>query len=144
MSDKRFQIRIDPWWQPLLLAGGATRDGSYVQLEQGRVKLQFGWLFSHEISLSDIESVQEMSWPVWYGVGLRTDFVDLVGLVGSHQGVVELRLRSPLRVWGLLRCRRLAVSLEEPQRFVEAMARVALQAVADGAQGRTADAVARE
>jgi len=141
---ERYQIRIDPWWQPLLLAGGATRDGAYVQLEGGRVKAQFGWLFNQELSLGDIESVREMSWPVWYGVGLRTDFVDLVGLIGSHQGVVELRLRSPLRVWGLLRCRRLAISLEEPQRFVEAMARAALQAVADGAQARPADAFARE
>lgn len=141
---ERFQIRIDPWWQPLLLAGGATRDGAYVQLENGRMKVQFGWLFSQELSLSDIESVQELSWPVWYGVGLRTDFLDLVGLIGSHQGVVEVRLRQPLRVWGLLRCRRLAASLEEPQRFVEAMARAALQAVADGAQQRTADAAVRD
>jgi hypothetical protein len=141
---ERFQIRIDPWWQPLLLVGGGTREGSYVEIDEGKVKVRFGWFFDREIALGDIEGVQEMSWPLWYGVGWRTNFSDLVGLIGSHQGVVELALRTPLQVWGLLRYKRLAVSLEEPQRFIEAMARAALQAVADGARERPADAFARE
>jgi hypothetical protein len=140
---ERFQIRIDPWWQPLLLVGGGTREGSFVQIEGGKVKVRLGWFYDHELSLSDIESVKEVSWPLWYGIGWRTNFSDQVGLIGSHEGVVEMRLREPLR-WGLLRYKRLAVSLEEPQRFVEAMARAALQAVADGATSRAADAFARE
>jgi hypothetical protein len=26
----RYYIRVDPWWRPLVLAGGATRENAYV------------------------------------------------------------------------------------------------------------------
>jgi len=38
----RFQIRIDPVWRPLLLAGGATRENSYAELTDAGVRFRFG------------------------------------------------------------------------------------------------------
>ena len=133
MTEERFRIRLDSWWQPLLLAGGATHDNSYVELRDDEVRLRFGWLFDQNLSLNDIESVQETDWPIWYGAGWRTNLLGQFALIGSHRGVVELTLRDTHHVWGMLRYKRLAVSLEEPQRFVEAVAKAALQAAAKGA-----------
>ena len=119
--DTRFAIRIDPWWQPLLLAGGATRDNAYVQVANGEVQVQFGWLFRHTFRRSEIAEAVLRDWPIWMGVGWRTNLLDQIGLIGSYRGVVELRLYAPIRVWRVLRCRRLAISLEEPGRFLEAL-----------------------
>lgn len=122
MAGTRFQMRIDPWWQPLLLVGGGTQDGSYLELSDDALTVRFGWLFQRTIPRSDIEEAVPSRWPVWMGVGWRTDLRGLFGLIGSYRGVVELRLRAPIRVWGMLTCRRLAVSLEEPEQFVAALA----------------------
>lgn len=32
MRGSRFQMRLEPWWRPLLLIGGATRSTAYVEL----------------------------------------------------------------------------------------------------------------
>ena len=130
MTEERFRMRLDSWWQPLLLAGGATHENSFVELRDSDVRLRFGYLFDKTLSLQDVESVQEAAWPWYLGVGWRTNFMGLMGLIGSYRGVVELTLREPQRAMGVFRFRRLAVSLEEPQRFVEAVAKAALKAAA--------------
>lgn len=125
MSATRFQIRLNPWWRPLLLIGGATSDTSYLELNDDTLSVRFGWLFGHAIARSDIEDAAQSNWPAWYGIGWRTTFRGRFGLIGSLGGVVEIRLRRPIRVWRLPTCRRLAVSLEEPERFLEALSRTA-------------------
>lgn len=133
MTEQRFQMRLDSWWQPVLLVGGATHENSHVDLRESDVRLRFGYLFDQTLALNDIESVQEITWPWWQGVGWHTNLLGNLGLIGSYRGVVELKLREPRHRWGVFRYRRLAVSLEEPQRFVEAIAKAALQAAANGA-----------
>jgi hypothetical protein len=137
MTEQRFPIRLDSWWQPLLLAGGATPESSFVELREDDIRVRFGFFFDQTLLLSDIESVQETAWPWFFGVGWRTNFLGQVALIGSHRGVVELKLRASRRAWGLVRYRRLVISLEEPQRFVEAIAKAALQAAANGAARAT-------
>ena len=121
MSSTRFPMRLDPWWRPLLLIGGATSSNSYVELSEDAVTVRFGWLFRRTLPRSDIEGAVRTRWPLWHSVGWRTNFRGLIGLIGSYQGVVEIRLRTPRRVWGLFTLRRLAVSLEEPQRFLDSL-----------------------
>jgi len=121
MADQRFQIRIDRVWQPLLLVGAATPSTSYVELRDGEMEVRFGVFYRQTIPLDEIESASEIHWPWFMGVGWRTNFTGQYGLIGSYQGVVELRLRESHRVLGLLRYRRLAISLEEPQAFLAAI-----------------------
>ncbi|MDP3768000.1 MAG: hypothetical protein Q8S13_08285 [Dehalococcoidia bacterium] len=121
-TSTRFQIRIDPWWQPVLAVGGGLPASSYVEVDGKAVHLRFGALFNRTIQREDIAEVVRSSWPWWMGVGWRTNLRDQVGLIGSYQGIVEIRLREPVRVWRVLRCRRIAVSLEEPGPFTEALA----------------------
>ncbi len=122
MASERFQIRIDPWWAPPLFLGGATRDTSFVEVDDEAVRVRFGWLLSATIPRANVEGAAAIEWPWWRGLGWRVGLGEPVGLTGSYSGVVELRLKEPLRVWGLVRYRRLAISLERPEEFVNSFA----------------------
>jgi hypothetical protein len=121
MPGSRFQMRLDPWWRPLLLIGGATPGTSHLELDDETLSVRFGRLFNHTVPRNDIEDATQTSWPPWYGIGWRTDLRGRIGLIGSLGGVVEIKLGRPIRVWRVLTCRRLAVSLEEPERFLDAL-----------------------
>jgi hypothetical protein len=122
----RFPIRRDPWWAPLLLLFGATPGRSYVELAEDRLVARFGWLFHYSFPLTDIEGARPRSWLLLYGIGWRSNLFGVIGLIGSRGNVVEVRLRQRRWVWMLLPlpCNRLAVSLEDPQAFLEALGKV--------------------
>ena len=128
-GQRRFLIRRDLWLQPLLFVVGAARDSnSYVAIEEDRLRVRFGWFFNETFALSDIEDVETMRWPWYYGLGWRSDLVGLVGLVASFHGVIAVRFRQRQRVAGIipfmkLRCDRLAVSLREPEELIAVLTR---------------------
>jgi hypothetical protein len=117
---ERFAIRLDPWWRLLLLVGGATPGNSYAEIDGDALHLRYGLLFDRTIPRAQIVSAKQRNWPIWLGIGWRTDFRGGVGLIGSMEGVVELTLSEEIR-WGLLRYTRVAVSLQEPQPFLAAL-----------------------
>jgi hypothetical protein len=121
----RFPIRRDRWGVPLLLLFGGTRGRSYVELTGDRLVARFGWLFHHSFPLTGIESVRRRSWPWLYGTGWRSNLFGVIGLVGSSENVVEVCLKRRRWIWMILplSCNRLAVSLEEPEAFLEALAK---------------------
>ena len=121
MSGTRFPMKLDPWWRALLLVGGATQNNSYLEIEHEALIVRFGMLYQDTLQIQDIESVGEADWPLWMGVGWRIGFGERFGLIGSYDGVVELRLREPLKVWRFANFTRLAVSLEDPVAFVGAL-----------------------
>ena len=121
MSGTRFPMKLDPWWRALLLVGGATQGNSYLEIERAAVTARVGMLYQDTIRLEDIESVEEGDWPLWMGGGWRIGFGQRLGLIGSYDGVVELRLRQASRVWRFASFTRLAVSLEDPVAFVGAL-----------------------
>lgn len=120
----RFNIRIDPVWRPLMLIGGATPTNSYVEIDGETLRLRFGVLFNQSIALSNVASAAGRSWAWWQGFGVRA-FGEGIGLIGSAENVVELTLREQARVsigfvpwpFGI---RRIAMSLEDPQGFMDA------------------------
>lgn len=138
---RRFLVRIDPVWRPLLLAGGAGRASSYVDVTPEHVEFKFGFLFGRKVPRSDIESAAVVRWPWWMGIGWRSNLRGVIGLIGSYQGVVEVRLKTPRRAWGIFPCQRIAVSVEDPQGLVEALqvpAREAAQEAPAAKPGRAA------
>ena len=121
----RFPILRSPVAAALLSIFGGTPDRSYLELTDGRLTARFGWLFNHSFPLADIEGAGRRSWPLLYGVGWRSNLFGVVGLIGARENVVEVRLKQRRWVWMLLPlpCNRLAVSLEDPEAFLEALAR---------------------
>jgi hypothetical protein len=119
----RFPIHIDARWRPFLLVGGATHANSYVQVDDENVTFRFGRLFSRKLPRSEIESARSIRWPIWMGIGWRSNLRGVIGLIGSYHGVVEVRLRTRGRAWRVFPCDRIAVSLEDPEGFMAALER---------------------
>jgi hypothetical protein len=104
---------------PLLALFGGTRSRSYVEVEPDSVTFRFG-IFEARIPRADVSGASPAHWPLIGGIGWRLG-PGAVGLIGSLQNVVEVRLRQPHRVSLLLlpvNARRVFVSLEDPQAFL--------------------------
>lgn len=121
----RFPILISPLWRYLLLPFGATPARSFAELKDGELHVRFGRLFDHRFPLEEVESVSLGHWPVWAGVGWRTNFRGSVGLIGTYVNTVEVRFKEPQRVRLLVpvRCERLYLSVEDPHDFISAVVR---------------------
>ena len=121
MSGTRFAMRLDPVWRPVLLLLGARQSNSYLEVNGDALAVHFGFLYQNTLRLEDIESVQDSDWTWWRGIGWRIGFGDRFGLIGSYDGIVDIRLKENLRVWGFANHRCITVSLEDPKTFVAAL-----------------------
>ena len=117
----KFAIRIDPIWRPFMLFIAATPSNSYVEVEGGEISLRFGRGFNQRIARDNVIAAAGMSWSLMNGLGVRAGG-QIFGLIGSTSGVVELQMRDsvPMRFAGWpWAVRRIAVSLEDPQGFID-------------------------
>ena len=120
----KYNMRIDPIWRPLLLLGGATPSNSYIEIDGDKLRIRYG-LFGHTMPVANVASAAGRSWPVWGGMGWR-GWGEQLGLIGSTENVVELQLNERERVgvgfvpWPF-GVRRIAISLEDPQSFIDAV-----------------------
>lgn len=117
----RFPMKIDTVWRGPVLIGGATRANSYVEVTDGAVTFRFGALFNRTVPRSEIVEAYRRDWPWWYGIGWRSNLRGVIGLIGSYQGVVEVKLATRQRAWAVFPCDRIAVSLEDPEGFIAAL-----------------------
>lgn len=117
----RFMMRLDPAWRPLLWVLGGAEPASFVEIDADSVRFKFGYAFDRTVPRSDIEAAALRDWPWWMGIGWRSNLRGLIGLIGSPRGVVEVQLRTSTRTWGVFPCDRIAVSLQDPEGFVEAL-----------------------
>lgn len=122
---EQFQIRVEPWLLPLTWLITGTRRRPYVEITGEELIIRYGWLLTHEFSLTNAEGARLLQYASWREVDWRTTYAGTATLLGSVHNVVEIRLRS--RVWVAMglqlprRCIRLWVPLEEPDRFIEAL-----------------------
>jgi len=120
----RFNIRIDAIWRAPLLLGGASPQNSYVFLGDDGMHFRFGLLFNRTIPYDQVAAVFPRAWPFLYGIGWRSNLRGVIGLTGSYHDVVEVRLAKRIGNWaGVFPCDRIAVSLEEPEAFIEEVSR---------------------
>ena len=117
----RYPVHIDWWWLPVLVPMGVTRANAYVAVTDKEIEFHFGPLFRYRFPRGQVAGARLRSWPLWYGIGWRTNLRGAVGLVGSYQGIVEVRLKDRQRLVGLLPLERIAVSLENPDKFLAAV-----------------------
>ena len=123
---QRFEIRRSAVLKPLLAMFGGTASRSFVEIDGGHLRARFGWLFDYTFPIDQIEEAGLSPWPWYLGLGWRTTLRGRIGLIGTYRNVVEMRFRTRYRIhmvipW--LACDRLAVSLEKPKKFLEAMER---------------------
>ncbi len=120
----RFNIRIDPIWRAGLIIGGATSQNSYVILGDDGMHFRFGLLFNRTIPYDQVAAVFPRSWPFLYGIGWRPNLRGVIGLTGSYHDVVEVRMKQRIGNWAaVFPVDRIAISLEEPEAFIEELSR---------------------
>ncbi len=126
MSTREFNIKRSKAFRWLLVLFSATEARSKVRIEAEHLDVHFG-PFHERIAFNDILTVEQVPLEWWqYSIGWRVNLKGGVGLIGDAANVVRLTLAVPFRarlvpgtrVW----CRALSISLEEPERFVAAVA----------------------
>lgn len=124
MND-RFEMRVDPFWRPLIVPFGGTDARSYAEItDDKQLHVRFGFLFDHAFALASIDRVATARPQWWSGIGWHTNFVGAIRLLGSHDGCVEIHFREPATVNMPLssRCQTLTISLKLPKEFLAALA----------------------
>jgi hypothetical protein len=119
----RFAIRIDWWCRPFLLFIGATPANSYVDIGADDIRMRFGPGFDGTIPRDSVVSAAPMRWTIIDGLGVSAGG-QIFGLIGAPAGVVHLELRETagMRFAGFpWTTRRVAVSLEDPRAFIDAV-----------------------
>jgi hypothetical protein len=119
----KFAIKRSRWWRPLLALFGGTEAHSYVTINEQGLVARFGF---YRIALphEQIASVEPRKWPWYGGLGWRTNFKDTIALIGSHDGVVQIKLKEPLRAHVLripVKMVNFYISVENPGGFIAAM-----------------------
>jgi hypothetical protein len=117
----RFQMRIDPLWQPMLLPFGGFHSGSFAEVTDDSVRFRFGLLFDRTFPLSDVAGARRREAHWWHGIGWRSNLLGRIGLLGSHSGVVEVRFKQRTRAFGVFPCDSIAISLQDPDGFLGAL-----------------------
>jgi hypothetical protein len=105
----------------MLMPFGATESGSYAEVRNDSIHVHFGFLFERTFSRDEISSASRWQPAWWHGIGYRSNLRGRIGLLGSHQGVVEIRLKKSTRSWGVFPCNRVAISLQDPDGFLAAL-----------------------
>jgi hypothetical protein len=117
-------MAVSPVWRPALLATGVTPKRAFVEIGDQGLHVSFG-RFTYEFPFEAIKEVEVSKWPVWAGVGLRTNFRGTVGLIGTYVNVVKMTFKEPQEMRFLFKtsCSNLYFSLEEPHAFITAVHR---------------------
>jgi hypothetical protein len=121
-TTKRFAMAISPIWRPALVVLGVTPNRSFIEIDEDDFHVCFGRL-EYYFPLEAVEDVKFTNWPLWAGVGARTNFRGAVGLIGTYVNVVKITFKEPQQIRLLVRmtCKELFLSVEEPHAFISAL-----------------------
>ena len=122
-----FTVRFSPWLRPLFVLLGMAPRRSEVTVGEDSIQVRLGWAFRAEVPIASVRSVSRTP-DVWWAVGVHTDMRGRWIVNGSPRGMVAFELDPAVRGRGIglgVRIRRLLLSLEEPDAFVEAVRRAA-------------------
>jgi hypothetical protein len=99
---------------------------AFVEVGQGRVRVVCSGVLDFQFPVSQIAQAGRVRWAARAGVGVRTNFRDLLGLVGNVRRAVELRLSqpAPAHIWPLLwlrQIRRVVLTPQDPDALLSAI-----------------------
>ncbi|MFO0556153.1 MAG: hypothetical protein U0271_47690 [Polyangiaceae bacterium] len=109
--------------EPILHTFGVKDETSYAELHADHLEVSMGKWFHERIPFSEIASLAPSEWPWWGGLGVKLGHHG-VGVVGSLDGVVNLKFKKPLevRVLAQVSVEQMWVSLKDRDSFLQALA----------------------
>jgi hypothetical protein len=119
----RFSLKLEPLLTPVFFPFGVTSSQSWVDVNDATFHVCFGWLMNRDFDRRLIADVTPATWSLLGGLGLRTNLVSSVAVVGSTSGVVKVTFRDPVPVRVLFEvpCRELYLAVEDPAGLIEAL-----------------------
>jgi hypothetical protein len=130
---KRFPMKLDGLWRPLLFLTGITASNSFLDLDasSGTVVVNFGCAFKRTLHLKNsspsgtaiVRSCTVVDWKWWEGIGIHYSCGSRgrLGLTGSYKNVVQLELDSPLVWLWCFKVKRICCSMEDADGFCKAV-----------------------
>jgi hypothetical protein len=118
----RFPIRYSPANATLLTLLGLAPKRSFVDLDDGTMRVKLGWGFSARIPQERVVAARPVP-PVRFTIGAH-GWRGRWLVNGARDGLVEIDLAEPVRAFTLgfpIRLRQLVVSMEDPDAFLEAL-----------------------
>jgi hypothetical protein len=97
---------------------------SFVAVAEERTRIRFAGFVDTVIANSDVVAARTAKWPIWGGIGIRTNFRGHVALTSAWGEAVELDLRNPVRIWVIPRlwkvnASRLTLSVRNGRKLVD-------------------------
>ena len=117
-----FPIRFSPWILPLFWVSGLGRRSSLVELDRDELVVRMGWAFRARIPRSAVKRPRRGR-DLWYAIGVHGGF-GVWAVNGSAKGTVWIDVDPPYRARAVgfpIRLRRLALGLEDPEGFLDAL-----------------------
>jgi hypothetical protein len=111
--------------EPVLHTFGVKAETSFVEIDGDALHVSMGVWFDERIPLSRIAQVAPSEWPWWGGLGVKTAPHGGVGVVGSTEGIVNVKLSEKQRVSLKIvhvEAEQLWLSLEDRDGFMKALA----------------------
>jgi hypothetical protein len=118
----RFPIKITDNFllEPVMKMFGAGPAVSFCDVDGGKLHVKMGVWFDESFPLAQIAQVAPSDWPWWGGLGVKLVHHG-VGVVGSTEGIVNVKFKSPqkARVIVTVDATQLFLSLEDPEGFMK-------------------------
>ncbi|MGZ3424027.1 MAG: hypothetical protein ACXWUG_04735 [Polyangiales bacterium] len=113
---------------------GVKRESSFAEIEGGNLHVKMGIWFEEKIPLDQILQVAPSEWPWWGGLGVKLHHHG-VGVIGSTEGVVNVKFKQTVRVRAVVGVdvEQLWLSLDDRDGFIKALAEASHATVADHA-----------
>ncbi len=97
---------------------------SFVAVADERTRIRFAGFVDTVVANSDVLATRTAKWPLWGGIGIRSNFRGHVALCSAWGEAVELDLRNPVRIWVIPRlwkvnATKLTVSVRNGQKLVD-------------------------
>lgn len=123
MTGTRLQLNYSRATAVLGSLFGMSPTSSFVEVDDHQLTAKMGFLARGTVPRAHIKDAHPMEWSRWAGLGVRWYGPRRWGLIGSTEGVIELVIEPPTRMRMIVpvRVRRLALSVEEPDRLLEVL-----------------------
>lgn len=109
--------------EPILHTFGVKPETTYAEIHDGVLEVSMGRWFHERIPLAAIAAVAPSEWPWWGGLGVKLAHHG-IGVVGSLDGVVNVKLKQPTKMHAIavVEAEQIWLSLEDRDGFLAALA----------------------
>ena len=94
----------------------------YVEMDHQNLQVRLAGLFTQSFAIFNIEGIEHIHWPWYYGLGVKLSRQRTVGVLVSFQNTVRIRFKDTVKIpiaFGInWKAKHLVLSLEDVEGFM--------------------------